>query len=156
MATIGIYVTDDLRERMNTLGEGLNWSRIAQAAFEKSISEAVRQKEKIEMMNADEVAQRLRASMLEEESEDRRDGWQVGQGWARNTARFGELKRVAAIEIVDDDDPLEAVFEAMRVEDPKRKSELREALFGGMPSRDRVRGFIEGAGHVLKAVEPLL
>jgi hypothetical protein len=40
MAKKSIYLTDDLQSRMAVLGDRLNWSEIAQSAFEKAMDDA--------------------------------------------------------------------------------------------------------------------
>ena len=91
MARVSIYVTDELKARMDKAGD-LNWSAAAQRAFEIELSLA-----RWKMVENEEamVIERLRASKHREDEADRNAGREAGQEWARTAAEYGELKRVA-------------------------------------------------------------
>jgi len=91
MAKINLYVTEDLKRRMDKVKDA-NWSAVAAAAFEKRLGEIAEQKAQKTM--ADVIA-RLRGSKLTSASEIERWGHQDGRRWAMEKASYDELRRLA-------------------------------------------------------------
>jgi hypothetical protein len=90
---MSIYIPPDLRARMDKVKEPVNWSAVACRAFEDKLGEIAAKKEKKTMSD---VADRLRASMREDEGEQYQDGFQAGKEWAESTATARHLKRLEA------------------------------------------------------------
>jgi len=157
MGRINLYVADALEERMAGYRDRLNWSRIAQEAFEQAI--------KIEEMKEGKMQEaqleRLRASRKANAETNHALGFAKGKEWALNLAEFDELERVVSID--QDwagDDPREsAQYElAKAVLDEDRPSvrgcdECLESLFDDAnPTAEEIEGFIDGATEVYAAV----
>lgn len=91
MARANLYVLDSLKKRMDKAKRYVNWSKVAQAAFEQKLGELAQQKE-IKKMS--DVIQRLRASKLESDSDVEKQGRNDGREWAMHTAKAVELERL--------------------------------------------------------------
>lgn len=87
-----IYVSEDLKKRMDKVKENVSWSAVACEAFERKLGEISAKKARKSMAD---VVQRLRASKLAEASESRKVGHEDGRAWAMNVAESGQLKRLA-------------------------------------------------------------
>lgn len=81
----------DLKRRMENAGEVVNWSAGAARAFETVLAEIAFRNER---KNMDDVIQRLRASKQESDAESYKDGFCVGEEWAKSAASALELKRL--------------------------------------------------------------
>lgn len=90
---MSVYMSDDLKKRMEAVKEPVNWSALACAAFEHKLGEIAQRKQ---VKNMKDAIQRLRASMLEEGSENRKRGRDDGADWAEHRAAAKELKRLDA------------------------------------------------------------
>ncbi len=96
-----ISIPPSLNDRMAKLPD-VNWSAIACAAFERKLGELAAQKEEKDM---EDVIARLRASKAESDSKLYRDGFKLGESWARDHASVAELKQLAKLrDSVDDSD----------------------------------------------------
>lgn len=91
MPRMSIYVADELKERMDER-EGINWSSVAQRAFELEIRSTSQGGE-----NMDEVVERLRASKEKREQQERPVWVNMGRKWAMHKAEYDQLERVADI-----------------------------------------------------------
>jgi hypothetical protein len=86
-----ISIPLDLKQRMDATGQGVNWSAVAARAFEDKLAEiAAAKKEK----TVDDVIQRLRASKRRADDEQRKDGFEAGEAWAKDEAETDELERL--------------------------------------------------------------
>src|SRR5258708_7816585 len=94
MPRVTLYVPDDLKARMDEAGEAINWSAVAQRAFREAVALNSLRKEPTDM---NEVVERLRASKERVQEADEETGKAAGAQWARETAEFDELKRVAEL-----------------------------------------------------------
>lgn len=90
MPTVSVYVSDDLKLRMDMV-EGVIWSRIACDAFESKLGEiAAERKEK----TMQDVVQRLRASKIRMLDDIAKEGREAGIEWAKNEAEAVQLRRL--------------------------------------------------------------
>jgi hypothetical protein len=91
MPKVTVYVPEDLKARMDSHGDAVNWSHAAQHAFERAVAEreARMQPEVTDMMVA-----RLRLSKQAYEEQQREEGRGSGRDWAIKTADYGELERL--------------------------------------------------------------
>jgi hypothetical protein len=93
MARINVSVPDSLKERMSALDDRVNWSEVAQTAFEREV--AIRTFKGDDM---EDVIERLRSSKAEYETEARGDGLLHGQDWAKRIASFKDLRELAKVD----------------------------------------------------------
>ena len=134
MATINLYVSDALRHRMD-LADEQNWSAVAQQAFEAHLGRlAVHGKANGKLGAA---VERLKASKVKYEDEQKAEGYERGYAWAQDRAEFHDLESMvgaadypAAVGIVQ-----------------KTKSFLQRDEFGDavLPSDEMWEGFVDGA-----------
>jgi hypothetical protein len=89
-----IYVPGALGDRMKKVKTKVNWSEIAQRAFEQKLGEIAASKPKPKMQD---VIDRLRASKSKVQSGERARGKEAGVEWAKKRAEFDQLKRVAQL-----------------------------------------------------------
>lgn len=157
MGRINLYVSDALEKRMGAFRDRLNWSQIAQEAFDH----AVRIEEaKGTSMEAAGI-ERLRASRVRTADLNRASGYESGKSWALNVAEYDELQRVASMDIgsLPEDDSGRAAYDlAVAIlgdESPDRGDicQALEAAFSNTSvSYDEVAGFIEAATEVYAEV----
>lgn len=155
MAKLTIYVGDALEARMAGHKDNLNWSNLAQAAFERAID-----LEELKGQNVEQASiERLRQSRSSNEERREAEGHAAGKEWALNVADYEELERVAKIDVdieIDADGFAKTLASAfLDDEGPSwsETSETMEALFGrASPTIAEVRGFINGATEVYDLV----
>lgn len=157
MPRVTVYVSDDLKARMDDIGESANWSGIAQRAFrEATLTHAVRKEPTLS-----NVVERLRASKKQHAAQQEERGRKAGDSWARLEAEFTQLRGVARIDDVDfDPDAMsgdEAAAFVYTVANPDDPRPLSEELAGMLQveedeidnvTPEYVRGFILGARAV--------
>jgi hypothetical protein len=103
-----ISVSEDLKARMDAVGEGVNWSAVACRAFEVKLGEIASQKGQKDMKD---VVDRLRASKQKTQDRDRVEGGDQGREWAKTTADADELQNLAqAVDRAYLDGGVEAMF----------------------------------------------
>jgi len=161
MATVNLYVTDDLKTEM-TEQDGLPWSRIASDAFKSAINlERTRT-----MISTDEASlARLRVSRDSHSEAREAEGFALGKQWAADHADYEQLKAVAALADEPDEwwegepsafgwcHPLmdaingEGEWDRQDVEGFGEKHMGRE-----YPGASTVRGFVQGAAEVFEKV----
>lgn len=167
MAKMTVYVPDELKSRMDKTKEPVNWSSLACEAFERKLGEiAQRKKEK----TMEDVIQRLKASKLEDTSDQHRQGYEDGIDWAKHRASARELRRLSKelVRGVEDSfpdsdtyDPGQAFFRLLVSEndfDRRDSDEFWETNAGDEGESlsgevEYVRGFAEGALEVWNEVE---
>ena len=158
MARMNISIPDQLRERMSPLDRKVNWSEVAQAAFEREVSSRSFTGEDME-----QVVERLRASKASFlEQSERAQGKRHGQNWAKTHASFNELRTVANLKF---DDAAAGKY-GIELDKALGNTEVRyEESFwqDGDPDRiwsippDKyVEAFVEGAREVWDEVEDKL
>ena len=91
MARVTIYVQDELKARMDRVGEAANWSEIVRPAILSEVASLEHRKER----NMTSVVQRLRASKENYLQQAEKDGEKAGRAWASDTAEYAELLGVA-------------------------------------------------------------
>lgn len=94
MARMTIYVGDDLRKRVDRVKTPVNWSLVARDAFEIKLGEIAAQKGKKVMQD---VIDRLSASKVECEDVSYKEGFEAGESWAKDSAKFSELKNLETV-----------------------------------------------------------
>lgn len=93
MARVSIYVPDDLRARMDRIGEAANWSEVVRPAI---LSEVASREHRIGA-NMTTVIERLRASKEKHLQETSKWGLEAGRAWATNKAEYADLVGVSQI-----------------------------------------------------------
>src|SRR5207249_2974358 len=93
MARVSIYVPDELKARMDEVGDGVNWSEIVRPAIHSTIAEYQHRRSR----NMQTAIERLRASKQEQVAEDEQSGVQDGRAWAESDASYRDLVRVSAL-----------------------------------------------------------
>src|SRR5262245_9872594 len=88
--SINVYVSDDLKARMDRVAEGVNWSSVAQGAFEKALALFPA----MEGSRMSAVVERLKASKAEQVDSVAAAGVAAGRTWAENAADYLTLRRV--------------------------------------------------------------
>jgi hypothetical protein len=86
-----ISVPPDLKERMDSVQESVNWSALACRAFEDKLAEIAVHKEKKDMSD---IVTRLRASKRQAEDTQYKAGAEAGREWAGDTAEADDLQRL--------------------------------------------------------------
>ena len=97
MARVQVYVTDEMKARMDALRDRVNWSELAQAAFERGIAAA----EMPEDPNIDQVIERLRASKAASWEINLKHARERGREWARKRASYDKLKTVSRLRLTE-------------------------------------------------------
>src|SRR5262245_37714343 len=87
-----ISIPEDLKEQMDAIGDGVNWSAIAARAFQAKVFEM--QARKGGKMKKADIVKRRKAGQ-EADSEDYDDGKAAGRAWAEQQATPKELQRLA-------------------------------------------------------------
>jgi hypothetical protein len=158
MPRMNISISDTLRERMDEL-ENVNWSAVAQAAFELEIKSKIKGYGDMEM-----VIERLKASKQRIETEVKPLWIGYGAEFASNTAEFDELERISSIDADDisndktGSELLKAII-AARLEEPVGpgdRMEFLEVLTGDSDakiSRLKVEWILEGMMNVWDEVK---
>lgn len=151
MASLNVYLPDDLKKRMDAAGD-LGWSRIAQAAFAEMIARhRIR-----EDQDMSAVAERLRASKRSWEEEIKREYFELGADWARETAKYHEIKAVVNAE--DAGEIMYGFFGGAKayVEYGEINAERELEAFFGFTSRDpepiELHAFADGVKSVWNEV----
>lgn len=84
-----ITVPCELKQRMKSVGDYVNWSAVACKAFDAKLQDLVQQEE---VENLDQVVDRLRKLNAERtESETSKEGVEAGKHWAMNRATPAQL-----------------------------------------------------------------
>jgi hypothetical protein len=142
---ISIYIPDEMKADVERLGESINWSSAAQAAFAHEIRRATLPKE--DEMEA--MIERLRASKAKYKESERTAGVEAGKKWAINLADYEELKLIANLDISDcGDEEGNAwawVDEHLGNEHPDESFLIDPDHPRSCPSDEYVEGFLEGA-----------
>ena len=98
MPKISIYVPDEMKARMDEADDRANWSAIAQRAFEIELGHLESAQE---IGSMTDVIERLRASKEQSAKASQDDGRTAGQEWAKRSAEYEDLKRVAKLNLRD-------------------------------------------------------
>jgi hypothetical protein len=154
MAKISIYVTDELKARMDSVADSANWSETVRPAILAEIATLEHRKGK----SMSTAIERLRASKELEAQENATRGKETGREWASNRAGHGELVRVYKIP-ADSNEPFAELYHAINPCDDMKATEVLEYL-GLEPSDydddDVAEAFIEGASEVYDEIKDQL
>jgi hypothetical protein len=134
MATVNVYVSDALRQRMDEAADQ-NWSAIAQQAFEAHLARLAR-RSKFEG-RLDAAVERLQASKARYEEEQNSSGYDRGYAWAKDRAEFHDL--ASMVEAPDYDS---AVSIVRKTRGFQQRDEFGDAI---LPSDEMWEGFVDGA-----------
>lgn len=155
MARINVSVPDDLKERMSALDDRVNWSEVAQAAFEREVSNRTFKGEDME-----DVIERLRVSKAEFKLTEHEKGKRDGIEWAKRFANYKDLEQIGGFFWPEDDEgDFSVQFDRAVGLNPERGESFwldEETSRVKRPSNDYVEGYVEGAEEVWKAVEEKL
>jgi hypothetical protein len=155
MPRVTLYVPDDLKARMDDVGEAENWSAIAQAAFRKAVATHFVRRNPTDMK---EVIERLRASKERVEQRSRESGIECGKTWARQSAEYDELKRIAewttmeGVEVPYTLDALTGLIDPEREMDRYSWHDFWEKHGAGSVDDAFAEGFIEGAAEIFDEI----
>lgn len=153
MARVNIYIQDDLKARMDRIGEAANWSEIVRPAILSEVASHEHRKEQ----NMTSVIERLRASKEKHAQERATFGREFGRRWASDTAEYAELRSVS--KIVEGNYDGWAAAELIAAIDPNREMDGEDlcAHLGveesDVEDDDYMAAFIEGAQDVFTEVE---
>ena len=156
MATLNLYVTDDLKGQMTE--HELNWSRIASDAITTAIN-----LERTKQVNVEQASiERLRASKQKVMVQREAEGVTLGKQWALEVADYEQLERVAKLaeEALEDDDQSANAARALAAAilgEHANWSEVVEELEpifgeGHLPRDAEVNGFVAGAAEIFATV----
>jgi hypothetical protein len=154
MATVNVYVSDDLKAAMGE--HELNWSRLAADAFETAIN-----LERTKAMSIEQGSiERLRVSRVKASDRREAEGVALGKQWAQEQAEYDELERVAKIDtdnLMDQEGSFTMELAAALLDESRLSwaevGDAMETLFGRSdPSYAEVCGFINGATEVFDQV----
>lgn len=149
-----ISLPSELKQRMDRVGEPVNWSAVAAAAFEEKLASITAKKQRKNRMD---VIERLRASRRKSDVIEFQDGEQVGRRWAIDEAEAVELENLSAFI-----DRLRG-YEEETVYEPTSSaySGAETVFFAIAPDCDRDRSMasdfwerVLGEGHVENAHRP--
>jgi post-segregation antitoxin (ccd killing protein) len=151
MARINVSVPDSLRERMSALDSQVNWSEVAQAAFEREI---VKHNFKVE--NMEQVIERLRVSKKEYEATEHEKGRRDGHDWACRHATYADLKAVSDLDLHVEGTELAAQVDAALGKNPRDGDSFwmdeEDANRIKYPSDNYVFGFWDAADDVFAEI----
>jgi hypothetical protein len=144
MPSINVYVSDDLKARMDRAAEGVNWSSVAQGAFERALASIPA----MEGSKMSAVLERLKASKAEQVDSVAAAGFAAGRRWAENEADYLTLRRVGEYDWSGFGEEIGVEFERVARIDP-------EAFWANHPKDASPRGVdVEGTA-TLPPVPPL-
>lgn len=144
MPRINLYVDDEMKASMDAIGD-VNWSGVAQAAFNSQIARH---------MNGhtmDAAITRLKASKAEEET----SAEQHGREWAAHHATFAQLKKMAKLN--ENNEPEDVLTGALCPKGYDREDFENITGFDlGNESATYTAGFVRGALAFFEEVEDKL
>jgi hypothetical protein len=158
-----ISLPADLRRRMKSCGEEVNWSAVAARAFAAEVARINTQKDDVQL---EDVVARLRSTQGRSRSELFHRGRLQGEKWAQRQATAAELHRLWAtrrdanrktgtnaenwLSVVDEErPPAEVLAKIVGNSKTPRTGSEGEKL---MQSSEYIHGFAAGAIHIWKRV----
>lgn len=147
MARMTIYVPDELKERMDRLGDKANWSAAAQRAFEQTLK-AERWRDMTDEL--ERAVARLSEGKRAFEESEKAEGEKDGRKWAVDSADYEELLRLSKIAYEDWDNAAE--FSDLVTD---QNYDLWDR-YDKAPSAPYIEGFAHGALEVLDEVNKRL
>ena len=152
VARVSIYISDELKARMDAVGEAVNWSEIARPAFLSAV--ANHEHRRTQTMTT--AIERLRTSKEKYLDEMTEFGRERGQRWARDHAEWAELKRVADLR-TDHDDLTSDLRRALDPGGDLDQSDFLRAIDSTEEEANEdafVEGFIDAAKDFFDEIEP--
>lgn len=155
MPRVTVYVPDELKARMDEAGESVNWSSVAQRAFNESIWSHRLREEPNDMNN---VVERLRSSKQRFSEIEQVLGHTAGRRWAMEEAEYPQLLRAKEFRGCNDLVVIGAVRRLVDPDEALDNDEFLEAIGLDADEHSRVSepyaaAFIEGACEVYEEVE---
>jgi hypothetical protein len=135
MARMSISVPDELKARMDRI-EGENWSETVRPVFIAKVT----YHESVEDAMTDKTLERLRLSRDEYLTERETDAKESALSWAKETAEYRELKRIAAL---SDEPTIEAFLKAIDPNDDLSRAEVENIFGEDIFDEDYLRPFVE-------------
>jgi hypothetical protein len=151
LARINVSVPDGLRERMAALDKLVNWSEVAQVAFEREVSART-----FKGGNMTEVIERIRASKAQFEQLQASQGRRHGAEWAQLYADYDELRRIAKLRLIEHGEAFAYQFDLALGNDPREDGSFWIDEDTGRieyPSDAYVEAYVEGVMSVWNEVE---
>ena len=90
---MNVYVPEALSKRMKAVRGEINWSEVAQQAFEQKLGELAATKLIPDMTD---TIDRLRASRAKTTNNKTAAGREAGEAWAKSHAEYDQLERLAS------------------------------------------------------------
>jgi hypothetical protein len=142
MAKLNIYVPDDLKARMDAVGDDVNWSEVARPAFQAAVANDEHKKGQ----NMDTAIERLRASKAESTQSDQSEGRSAGRIWAENNASYRVLNHLWRARDKIDDHPMKVLQQAIDPRDDLDPESFCDWMgFHGSETDVYLSGFLSGA-----------
>ncbi|MGX1354555.1 hypothetical protein AB7M49_008180 [Bradyrhizobium elkanii] len=154
MARINVSVPDSLKERMAALGNKVNWSEVAQAAFEREVSARTFHGEDME-----QVIERLRLSKAKFLENQTGSGRRRGREWAQLYADYDDLQRLSKLHNFSDGNAYAYQFDLALGNIPEEGASFwvdEETGRVEYPNDEYVAGYLEGALSVWAEVKDKL
>lgn len=153
MARMNIDIPDDVKERIDAIGDRVDWSDVAREAFERQIVASSFPEEP----SMEDVIARLRASKKEWEADHKAEGQADGRDWAMKNAEYPDLKVLAEFEYEDEEDLYQQIDDHLRNKTTGWDDRsFWESCENNPPSDDYVVGFLEGVTEVWNKVRSRL
>lgn len=149
MARINVSVPDSLKERMAALDSRVNWSEVAQTAFEREIVS-----HNFEVKNMEQVIERLRVSKTAFADKERAEGVSAGRNWAQQHASYEDLRAVANLDFTGETNYAVLMDKTLGNTDLNRDESFWQDgdEVWRLPSNEYVEAFVDGACDVWEQV----
>jgi hypothetical protein len=146
MARVNVSVPAEMKERMDALGDRVNWSEAARSAFEREIATATMPADP----NLDQVVERLRTSKAEFDREYVIRGREAGRNWAKQTATYKDLRAIGGFTPMTGEGLYCHQLDRALKKPNWDRGDWYEG--SGNPSDEYVEAFVEGAKDVWREV----
>lgn len=155
MPRVSIYISEDLKARMDEVEDAINWSEVARPAFQSAIANFQHRRTR----NMDTAIERLRASKQDATKNDIEAGREAGRDWAGDFAEYAELARLSKTDLDGNyAGAWDVLKHAISPDDGMSHEEILEYCFGEEePDSDEyVGGFVEGAQELFDEIKDQL
>jgi len=154
MPKVTIYLPDSLAAQVKELE--LSVSPICQKALHKEVNKRMAAQQATK--DIERVAKRLRETINEEDEEIRKEGYEMGVVWARETASMSELESVVNQTFAEAwvDGPGGYIAHVVGEDLATAWNREPDVPIPGLWSTAWAEGFVSGAEIVLNEVRPLL
>jgi hypothetical protein len=154
LARVNLYIPDELKARMDAVGDAVNWSDAARPGIVAVLTMFEHRRNG----NMRTAIERLRASKAQSQKLDEAAGKDDGRKWAESEGEYDELLRISKIELGSD-----AAYENLRAaidfDQELTVEEFNNAVFGDERpnlSEAYLDAFIEGAQEFFDEVKDKL